>query len=239
MPSPMSPVDRLVVALDVASGKDAVELAKKLIGKVGVLKVGLELFCAEGPSIVRELQKTAPVFLDLKLHDIPTTVKLAINAVLGLDPLLLNLHALGGLDMMKEASELVKSHRQNGGRTRLLAVTILTSLDSRALEQLNMMGGPSEMVPHLSHLAKNAGCDGIICSAKESASLRSECGDDFLLLTPGIRPSGAGLQDQARVVTPSEAIKSGADWIVVGRPITHAPDPAQAILSEIEGAILR
>jgi len=240
MLGPMSPVDRLVAALDVASGAEAVGLARKLSGKVGVLKVGLELFCAEGPGIVEELQKIAPVFLDLKLHDIPTTVGRAINAVLGLDPLLLNVHALGGLDMMKEASESVKSHRQRGGRTRLLAVTILTSMDRGALEQLNMMGGPSEMVPHLSHLAKNAGCDGVICSAKESASLRSECGGDFLLLTPGIRPKGVGAQDQARVVAPSEAIRSGADWIVVGRPITHAPDPAlaaEAILSEIGEAL--
>jgi orotidine-5'-phosphate decarboxylase len=238
----MPPVDRLAVALDVASGSDAVHLAKRLSGKVGVLKVGLELFCAEGPGIVKELQKIAPVFLDLKLHDIPTTVSRAIKAVLGLDPLLLSVHALGGLNMMREASEAVKSHRQRGGRTRLLAVTILTSMDRSALEQLNMMGGPSEMVPHLSHLAKNAGCDGAICSAKESALLRSECGDDFLLLTPGIRPKGAGLQDQARVVTPFEAIKSGADWIVVGRPITHAPDPAlaaQTILSEIEETLPR
>jgi orotidine-5'-phosphate decarboxylase len=157
-----------------------------------------------------------------------------------LDPLLLNVHALGGSDMMREASEAVKAHRQKGGRTRLLAVTILTSLDESALKQLNVMGGPSEMVPHLTHLAKNSGCDGAICSAKESAFLRSECGGDFLLLTPGIRPKGAGAQDQARVVTPFEAIKSGADWIVVGRPITHAPDPAlaaDAILSEIGEAL--
>jgi orotidine-5'-phosphate decarboxylase len=236
----MRPVDRLVAALDVASGAEAVDLARKLSGKVGVLKVGLELFCAEGPSIVKDLQKIAPVFLDLKLHDIPTTVRRAVNAVLCLDPLLLNVHALGGLDMMREASESVKSHRQKGGRTRLMAVTILTSMDRGALEQLNMMGGPSEMVPHLSHLAKNAGCDGVICSAKESASLRQECGDGFLLLTPGIRPKGVGVQDQARVVTPFEAIKSGADWIVVGRPITHAPDPAlaaEAILSEVGEAL--
>ncbi|MDR0498276.1 MAG: orotidine-5'-phosphate decarboxylase [Holophagales bacterium] len=239
MPDLMPPADRLAVALDVPSADRAVELAECLSGKVGVLKVGLELFCAEGPNIVRELQKFAPVFLDLKLHDIPTTVVRALNAVLGLNPLLINVHALGGLDMMKEASELVRKHRQNGGRTHLLAVTILTSMDKRALEQLNLTGEPSEMVLRLAHLAKRAGCDGVVCSAQESASLRAECGSEFLLLTPGIRPRGAETQDQVRVVTPYEAIKSGSNWIVVGRPITHAQDPAtaaEAIILEMTGA---
>jgi orotidine-5'-phosphate decarboxylase len=239
MPNFMSPVDRLAVALDVPSAKEAIELAKCLTGKVGVLKVGLELFCAEGPDIVREIQKYAPVFLDLKFHDIPTTVKRALNSVLRLDPMIVNIHALGGLDMMTGAAELIKEHRQNGGRTCLLAVTILTSMDSAALEQLNLKGGPAEMVLHLARLAKNAGCDGVVCSAQESASLRAECGRDFLLLTPGIRPEGAGTQDQARAVTPTEAIKSGSTWIVVGRPITHALDPvaaAEAILAEMAGA---
>jgi orotidine-5'-phosphate decarboxylase len=239
MPNSMTPVDRLAVALDVPSGKEAIELAKCLSGKAGVLKVGLELFCAEGPGIVRDLQKFAPVFLDLKFHDIPTTVGRALSSVLALDPLIVNLHSLGGLDMMLEASGLIKKHRQNGGRTRLLAVTVLTSMDSAALEQLNMKEGPAGMVMHLARMAKNAGCDGVVCSAQESAPLRSELGHDFLLLTPGIRPRGAGAQDQARVVTPAEAIKSGSTWIVVGRPITHAPDPAAAaaaILSEMAGA---
>jgi orotidine-5'-phosphate decarboxylase len=238
-PPAMTPIDRLAVALDVPSGKEALVLAKCLSGRAGVFKVGLELFCAEGPSIVRDLQKFAPVFLDLKFHDIPTTVRRALSSVLALDPLIVNLHALGGLDMMFEAAELIKKHRQNGGRTRLLAVTILTSMDIAALEQLNLKEGPAGMVPHLARLAKKAGCDGVVCSAQESAPLRSEFGHDFLLLTPGIRPKGAGAQDQARVVTPAEAIKSGATWIVVGRPITHAPDPAAAaaaILSEMADA---
>ena len=234
----MSPVDRLVVALDVPSAKEALELAKRLYGKVGVLKVGLELFCAEGPNIVREVQKFAPVFLDLKFHDIPTTVKRAMSAVLGLDPILINIHALGGLDMMREASDLIRLHRQNGGRTRLLAITVLTSMDKNALEELTVTLEPSAMVLTLAQLAKSAGCDGVVCSAQESASLRAGCGDDFLLLTPGIRPKGAETQDQVRVVTPSEAIKSGSTWVVVGRPITHASDPAaaaEAILLEMAG----
>jgi orotidine-5'-phosphate decarboxylase len=235
----MTPVDRLAVALDVPSAKEAVHLAKCLSGKAGVLKVGLELFCAEGPSIVRDLQKFAPVFLDLKFHDIPTTVRRALSSVLALDPLIVNLHAFGGMDMMSAAAELIKEHRQKGGRTRLLAVTVLTSMDSAALEQLSLKAGPGGMVMHLARMAKNAGCDGVVCSALESASLRSELGQGFLLLTPGIRPKGAGAQDQARVVAPAEAIRSGATWIVVGRPITHAPDPAaaaEAILSEMAGA---
>ena len=235
----MSPIDSLVVALDVPSVKEAIALAECLSGVVGVFKVGLELFCAEGPDIVRGIQKYAPVFLDLKLHDIPTTVKRAMSAVLDLDPLLINIHALGGLDMMMAASETIKAHRQNGGRTRLLAVTILTSMDSAALEQLNIAGEPSEAALRLARLAKRAGCDGVVCSAMESAMTRAECGEEFLLLTPGIRPLGAETQDQVRVVTPSEAVKSGSNWIVVGRPITRAPDPAaaaKAILSEMAGA---
>jgi len=234
-----SPVDRLVVALDVASGGDAVELAKKLSGKVGVLKVGLELFCAEGPSIVRELQKIAPVFLDLKLHDIPTTVKRALDSVLKLDPMLVNVHALGGPDMMREAAKAVGEHRLRGGRTRLLAVTVLTSMDESSLTKLGINGNPASVVTRLADLAKEAGCDGVVCSGQEAAMLRSALGEDFLLLTPGIRPRGADVQDQARVMTPSEAISAGSTWIVVGRPITKAPDPAaaaMAILSDMEKA---
>jgi orotidine-5'-phosphate decarboxylase len=232
----MSNVDRLAVALDAPSAADALKLAKCLVGKVGVLKVGLELFCAEGPSILQELQRFAPVFLDLKLHDIPTTVRRALGSVLRLDPLLVNVHALGGLDMMREAAEAMKEHRRCGGRTRLLAVTVLTSMDKASLVKLGIDGEPSSVVLRLASLAKDAGCDGVVCSGQESAMLRSSCGEEFLLLTPGIRPRGADAQDQARVMTPSEAISAGSTWIVVGRPITHAPDPAaaaEAILSEM------
>ena len=233
-PAPIHPKDRLAVALDVPSATEAVELAKCLSGKVGVLKVGLELFCSEGPPVVRQIQQYAPVFLDLKLHDIPTTVNRALKAVLRMDPLLVNIHALGGADMMRGAVETIAAHRQGGGRTRLLAVTVLTSMDRAALGQLNISGEPSEAVLRLTALAKVAGCDGVVCSAQESAMLRRECGRDFLLLTPGIRPIGAGAHDQARVVTPSQAIESGSDWIVVGRPITHAPDPSAAALAILE-----
>ena len=232
-------VERLAVALDVPTGKEAVELAKRLSGVVGVLKCGLELFCAEGPSIVVELQKHAPVFLDLKLHDIPTTVNRALNAVLPLDPLLINIHALGGPDMMRAASEAVGLHRQKGGRTLLLSVTVLTSLDRAALEKMGIMTEPGGMALGLARLAKGAGCDGVVCSALESPSIRAECGVGFARLTPGVRPKGSGTQDQARVVTPGEAVAAGADWVVVGRPITHSPDPAaaaEAILAEMAEA---
>jgi orotidine-5'-phosphate decarboxylase len=232
----MSPKDRLVVALDVPTAKDAVCLAECLKEDVGVFKVGLELFCAEGPQVVREVQKYAPVFLDLKFHDIPTTVRRALGAVLKLDPLLVNVHALGGFDMMSAAAAAIREHREKGGRTRLLAVTILTSMDKNALAKLNINSEPVELVSSLSGLARSAGCDGVVCSAQESASLRAEHGEGFLLLTPGIRPRGADAQDQIRVVTPSDAVRQGSTWIVVGRPITHAPDPpaaARAILSEI------
>jgi orotidine-5'-phosphate decarboxylase len=232
----MSQVNRLAVALDMPTAADALKLAKCLQGKAGVLKVGLELFCAEGPGIVKELQRFAPVFLDLKLHDIPTTVKRALGSVLRLDPLLVNVHALGGLDMMRAAAESVKEHRRSGGRTRLLAVTALTSMDESSLMKLGLEGNSSSVVLRLANLAKDAGCDGVVCSGQESAMLRSSCGEGFLLLTPGIRPRGADAQDQARVMTPSEAISAGSTWIVVGRPITHAPSPAaaaDAILSEM------
>ena len=239
MSSLMSPVDRLVVALDVPSAKEALDLARCLQGRVGVLKVGLELFCAEGPSIVRRIQEYAPVFLDLKLHDIPNTVKRALARALEPDPILTNIHALGGFEMMRAAAEVVQSHRQRGGRTKLLAVTVLTSMDRCALEQLNILGEPIDQVLRLSMLAQSAGCDGVVCSAMESAMLRVNMAPGFLLLTPGIRPKGDKTQDQARVTTPSKAIESGSTWIVVGRPITHAPDPAaaaQAILSEISAS---
>ncbi|MDR2561548.1 MAG: orotidine-5'-phosphate decarboxylase [Holophagales bacterium] len=232
----MSTVERLAVALDAPTAADALKLAECLSGKVGLLKVGLELFCAEGPGVVRELQRFAPVFLDLKLHDIPTTVKRALGSVLKLDPLLVNIHALGGSEMMREAAETVAQHRRDGGRTRLLAVTVLTSMDSASMMKLGLDGDPSSMVLRLATLAKDAGCDGVVCSGQESAMLRSNCGETFLLLTPGIRPRGADAQDQARVMTPSEAISAGSTWIVVGRPITHAPDPAaaaEAILLEM------
>jgi orotidine-5'-phosphate decarboxylase len=232
----LSPAERLVVALDVPTGREALALARQLRGRVGMLKVGLELFCAEGPAFVKEIQASAPVFLDLKLHDIPNTVSRAMEALLPLDVRLINIHAQGGPAMIEAAAEAVRKHRERGGHTQLLAVTVLTSLDREALARLGNTTEPGEMALHLAKLAKACGADGVVCSAQEAASVRDTCGEDFHRLTPGIRSKGAATQDQARVLTPAQALRSGATWLVVGRPITQAPDPAaaaEAILAEI------
>jgi orotidine-5'-phosphate decarboxylase len=239
MTTAQSTIDRLVVALDVPSAGAAVDLARKLKGRAGMFKVGLELFCAEGPAFVREVQAFAPVFLDLKLHDIPTTVHRALEALLPLDPALIDIHAQGGPAMIEAAAEAVRAHRQRGGRTRLLAVTVLTSLDREALARLGLTEEPADMAIHLARLARECGCDGVVCSAQEAGRVRDACGADFHRLTPGIRPLGGSVQDQARVVTPAQALRGGSTWLVVGRPITRAEDPAaaaDAILAEMAEA---
>jgi orotidine-5'-phosphate decarboxylase len=234
-----STIDRLVVALDVPTGKEGLALARTLSGKVGMFKVGLELFCAEGPGFVREVQREAPVFLDLKLHDIPNTVFRALESLLPLDPSLLTIHTQGGPAMMEAAAQAVRAHRQKGGRTRLLGVTVLTSLDREALARMGSTAEPGDLALHLARLAKDCGCDGVVCSAQEAASVRAACGEAFHRLTPGIRPGGVATQDQARVVSPAQALREGATWLVVGRPITQAADPAaaaEAILQEMASA---
>ena len=236
MTQPLTPIDRLVVALDVPTRREALALARQLQGRVGMLKVGLELFCAEGPGFVKEIQTYAPVFLDLKLHDIPNTVHRALETLLPLDVRLINVHAQGGPAMIEAAAEAVRAHRQGGGRTQLLAVTVLTSLDREALARLGNTTDPGEMALHLARLAKECGTDGVVCSAQEAALVKEACGDGFHRLTPGIRPKGTSAQDQARILTPGQALRAGATWLVVGRPITQAPDPAaaaDAILAEI------
>lgn len=226
-----------MVALDLSTAREALAMAERLSGRVGMLKVGLELFCAEGPAFVEELQKRVPVFLDLKLHDIPTTVRRALQAVLKLDPRLVNVHAQGGPAMLEAAVEAVRAHRAAGGRTDLLAVTVLTSLDREALAALGHAGRPEDLALAYAKLARQAGCGGVVCSAWEAAAIRDACGEDFHRLTPGIRPAGAAVQDQARVMTPAQALAHGSTWLVVGRPITHAADPAaaaEAIVAEME-----
>jgi orotidine-5'-phosphate decarboxylase len=226
--TPTSPVDRLVVALDVATAEEALALARHLQGKVGMFKVGLELFCAEGATLVRSLQSLGPIFLDLKLHDIPTTVERALNRLLELNPRLINVHAQGGPAMLEAAAKAVRNHRLGGGHTELLAVTVLTSLDRTALARLGQPADPSELALQLARLAKDCGCDGVVCSAWEATAVLEACGADFHRLTPGIRPKGEGTQDQARVMDPASALAAGATWLVVGRPITHAADPVAA-----------
>lgn len=234
-----SVIDKLVVALDVPTGAEGLALARALAGRAGMLKVGLELFCAEGPAFIREVQKAAPVFLDLKLHDIPNTVRGAMEALLPLDPSLVTIHTQGGPAMIEAAALAVRAHRQRGGRTRLLGVTVLTSLDREALARMGSGADPSDLALHLARMARDCGCDGVVCSAREARGVLEACGPDFHRLTPGIRPAGAAVQDQARIVTPAQALREGATWLVVGRPITQAPDPAaaaDAILREMAEA---
>ncbi len=234
-PSALLPRERLVVALDLPTAQAALAMADRLAGRVGMLKVGLELFCAEGPALVRELQQRAPVFLDLKFHDIPTTVRRALEAVLKLDPRLVNVHGQGGPAMLEAAVEAVRAHRAAGGQTELLAVTVLTSLDREALAALGHAGRPEDLALAYARLARQAGCDGVVCSAWEAAAVRDACGVEFHRLTPGIRPAGTAVQDQARVMTPAQALRQGASWLVVGRPITGAADPAAAAEAVVAG----
>ena len=238
MEQSLTAVDRLVVALDVPSAGKALALAQLLRGRVGLFKVGLELFCAEGPGLVRELQALGPVFLDLKLHDIPTTVARALHRLLELDPRLINVHAQGGPAMLEAAAQAVRAHRAGGGRTELLAVTVLTSLDQAALQRTGHAAEPGALALQLARLAHGCGCDGVVCSAWEAGAVRDACGEGFHRLTPGIRPRGEAAQDQARVMDPAGARAAGSTWLVVGRPITHAADPAaaaDALVRELEG----
>jgi orotidine-5'-phosphate decarboxylase len=235
----LSPKDRLVVALDLPDRRSALRMAETLAGEVGLLKVGLELFCAEGPAFVEELQAFAPVFLDLKFHDIPTTVRRTLEAVLPLNPRLVNVHAQGGYAMLEAAAQATKAHRAAGGRTELLAVTVLTSLDREALARLGHAETPADLALAYAKLASEAGCDGVVCSAQEASAVRDACGSSFRRLCPGIRPKGSAMQDQARVMDPAAALAAGADWIVVGRPITQAEDPkamAKALVAEMASA---
>ena len=242
--------DKLIVALDLPSGDAATRMAERLEGHVGMFKVGSELFTAEGPVPVRYLVATGHrVFLDLKFHDIPNTVRAAARGAAQLGVSMVNVHASGGRKMMEAALEGARSALAvDAGKPglspgpgvtgpKVLAVTILTSLERQDLEQLGISGTPLEVVVRLASLAQSAGLDGVVASAREISALRQACGPDFLIVTPGIRPADAAANDQARIATPASAIAAGADYLVVGRPITGAPDPAaaaDAIVAEME-----
>ena len=228
----MKPIDRLIVALDVNSEEKAIGIAEKLKSDVKIFKVGLELFSSCGPRIVSRIRETGcSVFLDLKFHDIPTTVAKAAVAVTSLEPFIFNVHACGGYDMMKRTTEAVafESGRLEIDRPRILAVTVLTSLDDKALNDIGFKSGPKETVLTLAHLAKKAGLDGVVASPAETKLIRKELGEDFLIVTPGVRPEWAASDDQKRIATPAAAIKDGADYIVVGRPITESKNPVEAV----------
>lgn len=228
------------------------ELAQSLASVVGIFKINIQLFTAAGPAAVARLnQLGSGIFLDLKYHDIPNTVKGAVGSAVALPGVhLLDVHALGGLEMMQAAVKARDEARASRASTpKLLAITVLTSMDNVALRAVGVAGPASRRVVQLARLAKKAGMDGVVASPQEVRAIRRACGKDFLIVVPGIRPVVGGASsgkrkhktdDQARVATPAEAIRAGADYLVIGRPITGAPDPeaaARAILEEISSAL--
>ncbi len=217
----------VIVALDFPGAAAAMEFARQLDPMRCRVKVGKELFTAAGPGLVEALQRQGfDVFLDLKFHDIPNTVVGACRAATALGVWMLNVHALGGRTMMRAARDALEGAAR---RPLLTAVTILTSLSASDLPEVGLSGTTEENVLRLATLARNAGLDGVVCSAQEASALRSALGDDVLLVTPGIRMADEATGDQSRVVTPRAAIASGANYLVVGRPVTRAPDPNDAL----------
>ena len=226
--------ERLIVALDVSTAAEAQRLVQRIGDAAGIYKVGLQLFTAEGPQVVRDLVASGrKVFLDLKLHDIPNTVGHSVKAAAELGAYMLTVHASGGTSMLKAAVEA------SAGRINLLAVTVLTSLSADDLHQVGVPDEVTDQALRMAALAQSAGCQGIVSSPRELLPLRKLLGEDFMIVTPGIRPTGSDANDQQRTATPAQAISSGASHIVVGRPITHASDPvlaAQGIIGEMEQA---
>lgn len=233
---------RLAVALDLPDHAALLAMARRVAPEAGILKLGLEAFVAEGPSLVRTLVESgAGVFLDLKLHDIPNTVSRAAAAAVRTGASIVNCHAAGGTEMMKAFGEGARAAAAKAGvkAPKLIAVTILTSLDAAAVRAVGLEGSPREAALRLAILAKESGLDGVVCSPEEIETIRAALGGDFLLVVPGVRPRGEAAGDQRRVATPSDAIRAGADLLVVGRPITGASDPAaaaRAIVAEIAAA---
>ncbi len=226
--------DRLIVALDVSSAREAQAMVQRIGEIAGIYKVGLQLFTSEGPCIVRDLVASGRrVFLDLKLHDIPNTVSHAVKAAVELGAYMLTVHASGGTAMLRAATEAA------GDRLNILAVTVLTSLTDEDLQETGISGRVADQALRMAALAQNSGCQGIISSPREATAIRKSLGEGFAIVTPGIRPAGADSNDQQRIATPAMAIANGASHIVVGRPITHAGDPAKAaaaIIAEMEQA---
>jgi orotidine-5'-phosphate decarboxylase len=223
-----APADpRVIVALDFADERTALDLALRLDPKSCRVKVGKELFTTAGPAFVEKLVgRGYDIFLDLKFHDIPNTVAAACRAAATLGVWMLNVHASGGRGMLQAAREAVPV----GVRApKLIAVTLLTSMTAADLAEIGMTGTPDEVVRRLALLANTCGLDGVVCSAQEASVLRAACGDRFCLVTPGIRPAGAAVDDQKRVLTVTQAIAAGANYLVIGRPITRVPDPPAAL----------
>ncbi|ADL55178.1 orotidine-5'-phosphate decarboxylase [Gallionella capsiferriformans] len=227
---------KIIVALDYPGAAPALALAHRLSPELCRLKVGKELFTATGPALLEKLMKSGfEIFLDLKFHDIPNTTAQACKAAASLGVWMINVHALGGRKMLEAAQLAVSTCAQP---PKLIAVTLLTSMNQQDISDLGINATPGEMVLRLAKLAQDSGLDGVVCSAMETALLRRHCGSKFSLVTPGIRPLEASLDDQSRVMTPEEALMAGSSYLVIGRPITRAVDPLQALLdinSQIRG----
>jgi len=217
----------LILALDLETRDEAAPILRQLAGRLRWVKIGLQMFTAYGPDYVRAVADQGfSVFLDLKLHDIPNTVAGAVRSLLPLRPAMLTIHASGGPAMI--AAARAEADRAGAARPIILAVTVLTSIDAASLSDVGVSGGPVQQVLRLARLALAAGADGLVCSPQEVARIRDAFGDEPLVVVPGVRPAGSAAGDQARTATPAEAVEAGADWIVVGRPITAAADPAAA-----------
>ncbi len=239
----VTPEERLIVALDVSSIVEAQRIVSLLGDSVRIYKVGMQLYTAEGPQVIRELVRSGKqVFLDLKYHDIPNTVASAVREAAQLGVSMLTVHAAGGAKMLQAAALAARNFEEPPSRVemgvlgrpkglKIVAVTVLTSLDQPSLNSTGVPGTVEDQVLRLGSMALDAGCDGVVSSAQEVKSLRTKLGSEFLAVTPGVRPADADHGDQARVVTPADAIAAGASHIVVGRPITAANDPAAAAVS--------
>lgn len=234
--------ERITVALDVDTREQAMNLAQQLKNEVGVFKVGMQLFNSVGPSLVQDIAALGrPVFVDLKFHDIPNTVAAAGRVMTRLGAAIFNVHAAGGREMMRQARKAVDEEAARLGQPRplILAVTVLTSIDQQAVNHDLFVDMPvADLVVKWALMAKEAGMDGVVASPKEITAIRAACGADFIILTPGVRPVWSDTNDQKRVMTPREAYQAGADYLVIGRPITSATDPviaARKIAEELEG----
>jgi orotidine-5'-phosphate decarboxylase len=220
---------RIILSLDFAGANETLELVNKIDPGLCRVKVGKELFTRSGPRIVEQLIRNGfDVFLDLKFHDIPTTVARACTAAADMGVWMVNVHASGGTRMMHEARDAID---KNSHKPLLIAVTVLTSMTDEDLKQVGIMQPAVEQVMALATLANSCGLDGVVCSAHEASVIKNKIGSEFKLVTPGIRPGGSDKNDQSRVMTPTAAIKAGSDYLVIGRPITHAPDPLQALIA--------
>ena len=218
----------IVVALDYQSADQALLMARQLDPKRCRLKVGKELFTSAGPQIVDQLQHFGfEIFLDLKFHDIPNTVAKAVLAAARMGVWMVNVHASGGAQMMQTTRSALAA--KGGHQPLLIAVTVLTSMDAEGLKATGIDQSPAERVLSLAHLSQDSGFDGVVCSAQEASLLKSQLGPEFKLITPGIRPSFATVGDQKRAMTPAQAMAAGSDFLVIGRPITGADDPMQAL----------